>query len=96
MDVQDERMRKNREEEPRTAGEILSPGLALSADRKTMEERVRGVFGRSRSTALAVAAAFVITALALILCFTTVLRPVKGAEVPVDPPAAEVFSQEDA
>ena len=96
MEDRDERTRENREAEPRTAGEILSQGLALSADKKTMEERVRGVFGRSRSTALAVAAAFVIIALALILCFTTVLWPVKGTEVSADPPAAEVFSQEDA
>lgn len=32
MDVQDERMRKNREEEPRTTEEILSLGLGLTAD----------------------------------------------------------------
>ncbi len=80
MDVQDERMRENREEEPRTTEEILSLGLGLTADKKTMEERVRGVFSRRHSTALAAAVAFVIVALALLLCFTTVLRPVKAKE----------------
>ena len=72
-------MRENREEEPRTTEEILSLGLGLSADKKTMEERVRGVFSRRRSTALAAAVAFGIVALALLLCFTTVLRPVEEA-----------------
>ena len=89
-------MRENREEEPRTTEEILSLGLGLTAGKKTMEERVRGVFSRRHSTALAAAVAFVIVALALLLCFTTVLWPVKGTEVSADPPAAEVFSQEDA
>ncbi len=90
MENRDESMRENREEEPRTTGEILSPGLALSADRKTMEERVRGIFGRPRSTALAAVAAFLIVALALILCFTTALRPVKTPEAGADGPGAEI------
>ena len=87
-------MRENREEEPRTTEEILSLGLGLSADKKTMEERVRGVFSRRHSTALAAAVAFVIVALALLLCFTTVLRPVKTADE-AETTAEEVPGGED-
>ena len=83
-------MRENREEEPRTTEEILSLGLGLTADKKTMEERVRGVFSRRRSTALAAAVAFVIVALALLLCFTTILRPVKAPETGDDSSGADV------
>ena len=74
--------------ELRTTDGIFSPGFALGADRKTMEERVRGVFGRPRSTALAAAVAFAIIALAFLFCFTTVLRPVKAEKLPEELPSA--------
>ena len=63
-----------------TTEKLLSLGMALNADRATMEQRIRGIFARKRSGIAAVTAAVVLTAAIGIGCFTTACRPVTEQE----------------
>ncbi len=60
--------------------ELLSIGMALQADRNTMEQRIRGIFSRKSSRAAYVSALALSIALA-VGCFTSACRPVKAEQI---------------
>ncbi len=68
--------RMNDREETLSTQELLSLGMALQADRKTMEQRIRGIFSRTKSTRAASAAAMALVLALTAACFTTACRPV--------------------
>ncbi len=78
--------------------ELLSLGMALQADRKTMEQRIRGIFSRTKSTRAASAAAMALVLALTAACFTTACRPVTADAAPPErmPEAAAAASEETA
>jgi len=78
-----------------TTEKLLSLGMALNADRATMEQRIRGIFARKRSGIAALTAAVVLTATIGIGCFTTACRPVTEQEAAANHTAelSEVFAE---
>ncbi len=75
--------------------ELLSLGMALQADRKTMEQRIRGIFSRTKSTWAASAAAMALVLALTAACFTTACRPVTADAAPPEriPGAAAAASE---
>ena len=59
-----------------TTEELLSLGMALHADRETMETRIRGIFSREKSMRIAAVTAVALTMALAIACFTTACLPV--------------------
>ncbi len=78
-----------------TTEELCSLGMALSADRITMEQRIRGIFARKKSALSAAAAAVLLAGVVGIGCFTTACRPVLDNTASEDHTGelAEVFSE---
>jgi len=76
-----------------TTDKLLSLGMALHADKRTMETRVRSIFARRHSAWFASLAAVVLCSAIGVLGFTTACQPaeeeVQQAEVPVQ---AEILS----
>ncbi len=66
----------------RSTEELLSLGMALRADRETMETRIRGIFSRKKSSRLAAAAALIMALVMAVGCFTTACRPVTKEQGP--------------
>ena len=60
---------------------LLTMGLALYADKRTMEQRVRGIFGRKRTAAFARALSAILALLVCVGGFTTACLPVRGEVV---------------
>ena len=65
-----------RKRHTKTTEELLSLGMALHADRETMETRIRGIFSRERSARIAAIVAVVLTMALAVFCFTTACMPV--------------------
>ena len=63
----------------RSTERLLALGLALYADRRTMERRVRGIFGRKRTAWFARALSAALCLAVLAGCFTTACVPVRAA-----------------
>jgi len=64
----------------KSTDQLLTLGMALTTDKKTMERRVRGVFAR-KTSAKGVIALSLVLALALgVAAFTTACQPGKGAQ----------------
>ena len=80
--------------QPRTqlsTDRLLTLGMALYADKKTMEQRIHGIFARPRSATGALLASILLTATLGLACFTTACQP---AREQADAPATEfVFCQ---
>ncbi len=74
----------NNKQSQSTTEKLLSLGMALNADRATMEQRIRGIFSRKKSGITALAAAVLLTAAVGIGCFTTACRPVTEQEAAAD------------
>ena len=68
--------------EPLSTDRLLSLGMALYADKKTMERRIHGIFARPRSAAGAVLASILLTASLGFACFTTACQPVRTQQAP--------------
>ncbi len=68
--------------EKTTTEELLCLGMALRADRETMETRIRGIFGRKKSSRLAALTALVLAIAMAAGCFTTACRPVTAEQGP--------------
>ena len=69
---------KTRQKRITTEG-LLSVGMALQADRSTMEQRIRGIFSR-RSSRVASAFALLLAVFMVVGCFTTACRPVTAEQ----------------
>ena len=78
-----------------TTDKLLSLGMALNADRATMEQRIRGIFSRKKSGIAALTAAVLLTAAVGIGCFTTACRPVTAQDAAANHTAelSAVFSE---
>ena len=75
----------------KTTRDLLSLGMALRADRSTMEQRIRGIFSK-RSSKAATAFAVLIAVFLTVGCFTTACRPVtaeRAAQLPSVTPEPE-------
>ncbi len=59
--------------------ELITLGMALRADRATMEQRIRGIFSR-KSSGIAYISALVLSIAVSVGCFTTACRPVSAEE----------------
>ena len=68
-----------------TTDKLLSLGMALHADKRTMEHRVRSIFARRRSAWFASLAAVVLCGAIGVLGFTTACQPVMEETVASDP-----------
>ena len=78
-----------------TTDKLLSLGMALHADKRTMEHRVRSIFARKKSTWFASLAAVVLCGAIGVLGFTTACQPVEATElVPTETTVLEVAEQE--
>lgn len=64
-----------------TTDKLLSLGMALHADKRTMEHRVRSIFARRHSAWFASLAAVVLCGMIGVLGFTTACQPAEAAEV---------------
>jgi len=62
--------------------QLLTLGMALTTDRRTMERRVRGVFARKTSTKGVIALSLVLALVLGVGAFTTACQPEAVAEVP--------------
>ena len=62
--------------------ELITLGMALRADRATMEQRIRGIFSR-KSSGIAYISALVLSIAVSVGCFTTACRPVSAEEAAV-------------
>ena len=78
----------------KTTRDLLSLGMALYADRSTMEQRIHGIFSK-RSSKAATAFAVLIAVFLTVGCFTTACRPVtaeRAAQLPSVTPEPEMIS----
>ncbi len=68
----------------KSTDELLSLGMALHADKDTMETRIHGIFSRKRSSWIAMSIAFVLALSMGIVCFTTKVQPVTAKQNEVE------------
>ncbi|MBQ6234859.1 MAG: hypothetical protein IJK54_03005 [Clostridia bacterium] len=68
----------------KTTQELIGLGMALHADRDTMETRIRGIFSRTKSTRGAVIAAVALVVVLAFACFTTACRPMMAEKAAAD------------
>ena len=73
--------------------ELIGLGMALRADKDTMETRIRGIFGRQKTARGASAAAILLILVLVFACFTTACRPVLAEVSPKKAPAFDDNSQ---
>jgi len=78
-----------------TTDKLLSLGMALHADKRTMEHRVRSIFARRHSAWFASFAAIVLCGMIGVLGFTTACQPAEAAEItPMEATMLEPTEQE--
>ena len=76
-----------------TTDKLLSLGMALHADKRTMEHRVRSIFARRKSAWFASLAAVVLCGMIGVLGFTTACQPEEEVNQQAEAPAqAEILS----
>ena len=68
----------------KSTDELLSLGMALHADKDTMETRIHGIFSRKKSSWIAMSIAFVLALSMGIVCFTTKVQPVTAKQNEVE------------
>ena len=73
--------------------ELIGLGMALRADKDTMETRIRGIFGRQKTARGASATAILLILVLVFACFTTACRPVLAEVSPKKAPAFDDNSQ---